>query len=223
MGLEVAEITFTYPDGPCLLQDFSANFNYGAITALRGPNGAGKTTLAKIILGILKAARGRVILDGENLAGLNVAQIGKKIGYVMQNPNQQMFCTTVAQEVEYGLRNLGLDEAEIIARRNYYLDYFQIKAHQDAFPFLLSQGERQRVVLAAVLAMRPAYLLLDEPTSSLDLYRRRLLGEYLRKICHKEGCGIIVISHDEGFMEKYCDETVFISREKEAFYGKPSA
>lgn len=206
MSLQAQELHFTYPraGGP-ILAGFSAEFAAGRITAVSGPMGCGKTTLGKLLVGILKPQQGRVVLDGADIASLSLAEIGRRIGYVMQNPQQQLFCPSVAEEVRFGLINAGLAAAEIEARLAFYLDYFHLLPLREAVPFRLSLGERQRLVLAAMLSLRPAYLILDEPTASLDVYRRRLLGEYLQKTASELGCGIIVFSHDQDFIDLYAE------------------
>lgn len=106
--------------------------------------------------------------------------------------------------MRYGLENLGLSEDEIQSRTDIYLDHFGLDDKRQAFPFRLSHGEKQRLVLAAVLAMKPEYLILDEPTASLDLKRRRILGQLLQSL----DCGVMVISHDDEFIRSFCDEKV---------------
>ncbi|MGI6257004.1 MAG: energy-coupling factor ABC transporter ATP-binding protein [Anaerovoracaceae bacterium] len=205
MSLQVKGISFGYPgEKNKVIENFSSAFSSDKITGLVGPNGSGKTTLARIIMGILRPEEGMILLDGKDLATDTLAQRGKKLGYVMQNPARQIFSATVEEEMEYGLRNLGLPEEEISRRREKYLDYFQISHHRKSFPYTLSHGEKQRLVLAAILAMEPSYLILDEPTASLDRQRSALLGKYLAGL----SSGIIVISHDEGFVEEYCHKVV---------------
>jgi len=215
MTLKAENITFSYNSkgkktkvSNPVLAHFSAEFEREQIVAVTGPNGCGKTTFGKVLIGILKQQEGIVRIDGINTKEMNLTQIGKKVGYAMQNPMQQIFCASVTDEVEYGLKNLDLPIEEIVTRRDYYLSYFQIEQYKDQFPFLLSQGEKQRLVLAAVLAMRPNYLILDEPTASLDSYRKKLLGEYLRRIVGELRCGIILISHDRAFISKYTDREI---------------
>lgn len=209
MKLKAERIDFTYPkEDKAVLTDFSAEFSSEHITALVGPSGCGKTTLTKILMGLLKPCSGRVMLDGEDLSQLSLAQIGRRMGYVMQNPAQQLFCTSVREEVEYGLRNLDLSREEIQERTSEYLAYFHLDEYEERFPFELSGGEKQRLVLAAVLAMQPKFLILDEPTAALDVYRRSLLGRRLRKIKHSLGCGVLIVSHDMDFIKTYCDRIV---------------
>lgn len=223
MSLDIKDLTFSYVNLPMcrreakevktVLSSFNASFETGRITALTGDNGSGKTTLARLIMGIQKAeGTGHFILDGEEIDGWTLAERGRKIGYVMQNPAKQIFNDTVLKEVMYGLSNQGISGAEEIARG--YIDMFGLADHIDDFPFDLSFGEKQRLVLASVIAMKPSYLILDEPTASLDQKHRRLLGELLLRIAKPEtdcaGCGVIVITHDRNFIGNYCDMEVKI-------------
>lgn len=207
MELSVEKLYFTYPGsgdfGP-VLKGISAVFPRGAVTAVTGANGCGKTTLVKNIAGILKPDSGRIKLGQRELHSLSLAEIGREIGCLLQNPSCQLFCRTAEEEIAFGLRRQGLEDAQIKEKTGYYLEYFQLTRYRREFPLHLSQGEKQRLVLGAVLALGPGYLLLDEPTSALDIYRRRLLGAYLQKI-KKEGRGIIFISHDRAFIERYAD------------------
>ena len=207
--LQAKNISYKYPRGKdWVLRNFSADFQKNHITAITGPNGCGKTTLSKSLVGICKPQRGNVYLDDVDIGGLSLAEVGEKIGLVMQNPNRQIFCTSVWDEVTYGLKNQQLPTAEIEQRAKFYLEYFQLWQHKDKFPFEMSYGEMQRLVLAAVLAMKPQYLLLDEPTASLDVYRQRLLGEQLQRVRQELRCGIIIISHDKRFIEKFTETQV---------------
>ena len=213
MSICAEKIAFSYCENKeLLLKDFNCRFDPTEIVAVTGPNGCGKTTLAKLLLGILKPKYGSVHIDGQNVGEMSLAEVGRKIGYVMQNPAQQLFCTSVEDEVLYGLKNLKLPPEEIKKRCDAYLKYFQMEQYSKTFPAFLSQGEKQRVVLAAILAMKPAYLLLDEPTASLDPCRRRILSEYLIRIRTELGCGIVVISHDREFIASCADRELQLVR-----------
>lgn len=205
MSLSVEEITYRYRGSRNdILRNLSLSFPDKERIVITGKNGCGKTTLARIITGILKPQSGRIYLNERDISDDSLAERGKRIGYVMQNPERQIFSSTVEEEVRYGLENLGLPEEEIVTRTEEYLRYFGIEHHRHDFPFALSHGEKQRLVLAAILAMKPEYLILDEPTASLDGKRKRVLGKYLQQL----DCGVIVISHDQSFYEQYCDRVI---------------
>lgn len=227
MSLQVRNINFQYKNVPhCrkdaeevnqVLKSFSADFASGEVTALTGDNGSGKTTLSRIIMGILTPSEGSVFVDGTCIDQWTLAQRGRLIGYVMQNPARQIFCKTVKEEIEYGIRNIeGLSNKEVEEIAAGHLEMFGLAHQLNAFPFELSHGEKQRLVLASVLAMKPKYLILDEPTASLDTQHKAVLGELLREIARPvtekncEGCGVIVISHDKGFISRYCDREVTV-------------
>ncbi|MGE5458883.1 MAG: energy-coupling factor ABC transporter ATP-binding protein [Methanobacterium sp.] len=192
-----------------VLHDFNVCFQPGQITAITGNNGCGKTTLTKLLVGILRPGAGRVCLSGNDLAKMSLAEIGRQVAYVFQNPAQQIFCTTVEKEIAFGLKNMELKPAETTRRINYYLDYFEMSAYRQTFPHSLSQGEKQRLMLAAILAMQPRYVILDEPTTGLDIYRRKLLGDYLLRM-KEDGHGIIFVSHQAKFINAYADRVIRI-------------
>jgi energy-coupling factor transport system ATP-binding protein len=207
--LQAKNISFHYPKSDkWILRNFSADFKKNEITAITGPNGCGKTTLSRVLVGIEKPQRGNVYLDDVDINQMSLAEIGKKIGLVMQEPCRQIFCTSVWDEVAYGLKNLNLSFEEIREKTHYYLKYFQLWEHRDKFPFEMSYGEIQRLVLAAVLAMEPEYLILDEPTASLDVFRQKLLGEQLLRVQKENRCGIIIISHDRKFIDEYAQNFI---------------
>ncbi|MDR0852332.1 MAG: energy-coupling factor ABC transporter ATP-binding protein [Clostridiales Family XIII bacterium] len=212
MALVAETITYSYGGGSSsvpppepAVDGFSASFEHGRVSAIMGPNGCGKTTLAKLLVGILKPLHGEVILDGTNLVGLTLAETGKRVGLVMQQPGRQLFCTSVKDEIEFGLKCLELSQEETEQRKNKYLEYFGLQQYEDRFPFELSTGEKQRLVIAAVVCMQPDYLILDEPTSALDRGRKRALGALLRRLSKDENTGVILISHDEWFVSEYAD------------------
>lgn len=210
MSLTVKDVYFRYPGaGGYVLEGVSAEFAPGSVTAVLGKNGCGKTTLVKILIGMLKPESGAVLLDGGDLSLKTIAQRGRRIGCVMQNPGSQMIGLTVREELSYGLRNQGFSETEIENKIKNYLDYFELGQGIDQYPLHLSLGEQQRLMLAAFLALEPDYIVLDEPTSALDGQRKRLLGAFLKKSCEK-GCGIILISHDRSFVKEYGDRNLIL-------------
>lgn len=214
-ALSVRGVTFRYgKDQPAVIDDFSADFACSEITALTGENGCGKTTLARIIVGILKPEAGTVTLGGEDLSGLSLAQTGRRIGYAMQEPSRQIFSLSIWEEVMYGLENMvsagELDHEQAEERVRKYLAIFDLYGREEEFPFSLSKGEQQRLVLASVLAMEPEFLILDEPTAALDRGRKEILAEHLEKLISnpEKKRGIIVITHDRDFAASCADRVI---------------
>ncbi len=200
--LELSQIRFSWPGKrTAVLSGINLTFTGKGITAVMGPNGCGKTTLTKLMVGILSPTSGEIRLEGRSLREYTLAQIGRRIGYVFQNPDHQFFCSSVAEEIGFGLTHLG-EEPEVVRERvNFYLDYFELLPYRDQFPLHLSYGEKQRLAIAAVLAGEPRFLILDEPTVGLDIYRKKLLEQHLHKVA-ESGRGIIIVSHDNRFVNQ---------------------
>jgi len=210
--ITVNDVTYGYPGGAApVLSGFSAFFKRGEITAVSGGNGCGKTTLSKLITGMLRPSGGSVLIDDTDISGMDLFAIGRRVGYVFQNPDNQLFCDTVYNEVAFGLRNLKIDNAEVDEKTSHYLDHFGLSRYKDVYPGKLSIGEKQRLALAAVLALGTDYLLLDEPTTGLDVLRRSELGELLTGLRDSGGCGIIVISHDKRFISRFAGREVVMT------------
>ena len=211
--ISVDNITFKYPltIAP-ILSGFSARFERGKIVALTGKNGGGKTTLTKLLVGILRPLSGSILLDDLCISGMDLFEIGQHVGYVFQNPDRQLFCDTVYNEVAYGPRNLGLDEMLVAQKVDSYLEYFDLTHYRETYPGKLSLGEKQRLALAAVLALGTDYLILDEPTSGLDERRKEELGDMLLKLRQEFNCGIVFVSHEADFIASYADRELVISR-----------
>ena len=204
--INVEYISYIYPsaDAP-VIDAFSASFRRGEIVAITGKNGCGKTTLTKLLVGILRPTSGLVSIDGVNMINMDLFEIGQRIGYVFQNPNRQLFCDTAFNEVAFGLRNMGFDEMHTEEKAAFYLDYFALSSYREAYPGKLSHGEKQRLALAAVLALGTNYLVLDEPTTGLDHRRQCELGEMQSELRQELKCGIVLVSHEVDFIARYAD------------------
>jgi energy-coupling factor transport system ATP-binding protein len=210
--LEIRQVSYFYPGKTePVLDKVSLNFDKEGITFVVGPNGSGKTTLTKLMVGILQPSNGEVYLKSRLIEEYSLAEIGRLVGYIFQNPSQQLFCTTVANEIAFGLRHRGMEPEAVKERVGFYLDYFELSAYRNVFPLNLSYGEKQRVAIAAVLANNPDFFILDEPTVGLDAYRKKLLEDYLEKVV-RLGKGMVIVSHDHSFVKRMADRVVSLEK-----------
>ena len=199
--IKLENVSYTYSGRmQPAVNDVSLALDKGEMAAITGLNGSGKSTLARLILGLLKAKPGKVYLDNRPINSYTLPDVGEKIGYVLQNPNQMLFNTSVYNEVAFGLRWKGLRGNELEKRCFEYLNLFELWPLRDILPFNLSEGHKQMVAISAVLALQPSCLILDEPTKSIDASRKKILTDALCDI-GRQGTGVIVISHDRNFVE----------------------
>jgi len=207
--INVEKVSFAYPNAEKdVLFDFSASFKHGEIVAVTGKNGCGKTTLTKLLAGMLRPSSGLVTIDGVNALNMDLFEIGQRVGYVFQNPDRQLFCDTVYNEVAFGLRNMGHSETQTKEKATHFLSHFGLSSYRETYPGNLSHGEKQRLALAAVLALGTGYLVLDEPTTGLDKRRQRELGETLLETKQELNCGIVFVSHEADFIAAFADRQV---------------
>lgn len=189
-----------------ILQNINLDFPGKNFTSITGPNGSGKTTLGKVITGIIPFQEGDVLIEGIDIKSLSLPHIGLKIGYLFQNPDKQIFAPTVYQELAFSMKFKNYCEDEIKKRTDEMLDIFDLRHIKDSNSYFLSQGEKQRLAIAAVLLNNPKFLILDEPTTGLDIKRKNDLSNYLDKIKHK--VGILMISHDKNFINRHSDRII---------------
>lgn len=198
--LVVENLTFRYRDrAEPAIRDISLELGHGELLLLAGASGCGKTTLARCINGLIPRSykgemQGRVLLNGQDTSGLPLAQISQMVGTVLQDPERQILGARVYSEVAFGLENLGLPRAEIQARLEEALEHLGISHLRDRETFHLSGGEKQKVALAGVLAMRPGILLLDEPLASLDPASAQEALALVRRLVD-EGMAVLMIEH----------------------------
>jgi energy-coupling factor transport system ATP-binding protein len=200
-------VTFAYPGGPPVLDQVSLTLAPGEVAALMGPSGAGKTTLARLALGLLRPQSGRIELCGYVTHRTPVSTLARLGGLVLQNPLHQLLASRVDDEVRLGLRHLP--PAEAAERAATMLETFGLRELQARHPLSLSEGERRRLALAAVLARRPQVLILDEPTLGQDERTRLALGNLIRRLA-AEGMAVLVISHDVEFVNDACDRVLLL-------------
>lgn len=192
--LHLASVTHSYPDGPPAVCDVTLTIREGEFIVLLGKNGSGKTTLAKLLSGLLVPTQGHIFFKGQELSRLPLVQVAQEVSYVFQNPDHQLFADTVEAEVAFGPHNIGLSAAEVGARVEEALKAVGLNEVRKHDPFLLGRGERQRLAVAALLALRPQVLILDEPTTGLDYREQRQMMELLRRL-HGEGRTVVIITH----------------------------
>jgi len=209
----IDSISFSYNRSESLIKDVSFNIEKNQHIGLIGPNGCGKTTLAKLMMGILKAKSGEIYLEDKDIKKLTLSDIGKKVGYVFQNPEFQLFCPTVKEQMYFSFRNNKETEiTEIDEKIEYLLRVFELDKYINQSPLNLSIGEKQRLALASVLSRDVDFLILDEPTTSLDILRIKQLEKYLSMIRQKAK-GYMIISHDRVFLNKHVDKLLILKAE----------
>jgi energy-coupling factor transport system ATP-binding protein len=209
--LDARDLGFSYADGIAALDGVSLSVAAGEFVALIGQNGSGKTTLAKHLNGLLSPQRGSVRLAGIDMRTLRLGEVARSVGFVFQDPDHQLFCATVEEEVAYGPRHLALDAAELAARVDRALAVCGLTGRRDEDPFLLSKGERQRLAVAAVLALEPRVLILDEPTTGLDHREQLTILELLRAL-NRAGRTVIVITHSPWLVAEHASRAVLMAK-----------
>jgi energy-coupling factor transport system ATP-binding protein len=211
MAIEVKDLTFAYPkSNNNALEHISVIIEKGEKVAIIGQNGAGKSTMVKTIDNIYKPTTGQIIIDGKDTAKMTTAQTAKMVGYVFQNPNDQIFNDNVVKEIEYVLRYWKLPEEEIIKRREEVLDITGIRPYIDIHPFDIPLPIRKFLTVAVVLAVDPDYVILDEPTAGQDNWGRnqlKIVMDYLQA----KGKAIITISHDMEFVAENFNRVIVMA------------
>jgi cobalt/nickel transport system ATP-binding protein len=205
--LEVRGLAHVYPDGHQALYGVDLHVHAGERVALLGPNGAGKTTLVLHLNGILQASAGSVAVSGLPVEKANLKEVRRRVGIVFQDPDDQLFMPTVRDDVAFGPRNLGLQGAELDRRVVDALEQVGMADLVDRPPHHLSFGQRRRVAVATVLAMRPEILVLDEPSSNLDPASRRELADILRSL----DVTVLMVTHDLPYALELCPRSVVLS------------
>ncbi len=200
-------LTFGYGGGEVVLDGLDLSVAHGERVAVLGPNGAGKTTLMLHLNGLLQGS-GELEVTGLPVRSETLGALRARVGLVFQDPDDQLFMTTVAEDVGFGPRNLGLGEAEVTERTRRALAAVRMEAAVARAPHQLSMGERRRVAIAGVLAMEPELLVLDEPSANLDPRARRELLDVLAAL----DCTLLVVTHDLPFAAELCERAVILSR-----------
>ncbi len=200
------------------LDDVTFDIERGSFIGLIGRNGSGKTTLAKHLNGLIRPTQGTVTVDGLDASKHSVGEMAAHVGFVFQNPDHQIFCSTTKEEIAFGPAALGLDGATVFKRVDEMLTLFDLHRYEDVSPATLGYGERRAVALSSVLAMRTPILVLDEPTAGLD---HRLAARFLGTIekLNQRGVTIVMISHDMRAVYRYCTHVLELEDGKVVQYG----
>ena len=209
--LHLQSVSHIYPGDSPAVCDVTLSIAEGEFIALLGQNGSGKTTLAKHLSGLLAPTQGQVFLRGQELRQVPLHKLAQEVSYVFQNPDHQLFADTVEEEVAFGPRNIGLGTAEVEVRVHEALTAVGLGSLRKSDPFLLGRGERQRLAVAALLALRPGVLILDEPTTGLDYTEQRRMMDLLRRL-HREGRTIIIITHVPWVAVEYAERALLMAQ-----------
>ena len=229
MPIQIEHLTHTYmpgsPFSAVALRDITLTIEDGELIGLLGHTGSGKTTLVQHLNGLIKPTEGKVLVDGLDTSDKNTSllEVRRKVGLVFQYPEYQLFEETVAKDIAFGPKNLGLSEAEIdqrvrTAMEKVGLDYEEIAERS---PFELSGGQMRRVAIAGVLAMQPKVLVLDEPTAGLDPAGRRSILDMIRQLHAAGGLTVIMVSHSMDDISTLATRLIVMSKGELAMTGTP--
>ncbi|MEE8632553.1 MAG: ATP-binding cassette domain-containing protein [Candidatus Bathyarchaeia archaeon] len=208
--IDVKRVSFTYPNGTEALREVSIRVRDGEFLAVMGQNGAGKTTLVKLFNGLLKPTSGKVLVDNVNTKDTSVAKLARSVGFVFQNPDNQLFCETVEEEISFALRNFGFDESRVKRRVTWALNLLGLNEYRKTSPFMLSGGERKRVALASVLAWDPKVVVMDEPTIGQDHRQKEKLRQFIIQL-NSQGKTVVIVTHDVEFVAECAPRIVLMS------------
>lgn len=223
--IEVSDLTYLYRSGSgnnvLALNGVNMQVYRGEILAITGQNGSGKSTLARHFNALLTPRSGTVIVDGLSVADKkNTAAIRRSVGMVFQNPDNQLVSSVVEEDIAFGPENLGVPQAEIIDRVDWALESLNLKAFRYRSPNSLSEGQKQLVAIAGVLAMKPKCIVLDEPTAHLDPKGKREVLENVLRLNKEEGITTILLTH---FMNEvvHCDRMIVMDQGEVKMTGTP--
>ncbi|MBI4333977.1 MAG: ATP-binding cassette domain-containing protein [Chloroflexi bacterium] len=219
--LEARGISVSFISGRNVLEAISLTIEAGEFAFLLGPNGSGKTTLLRTFAGLLKPNQGKVLLAGREISQWKPADLYAKIGFVFQDPNDQLFASTVAQDVAFGPQNLGLPALEIENRLTAALREVDMLDHKDRAIQTLSFGQKRRVALAGVLAMQPEIIFLDEPTSGLDPRTAIRIMHLFLGLARRRGVTLLMATHDVDLASLYATNIYVLDRGQIVTSGAP--
>jgi len=201
--IRVEHLCYQYDSGGMILNDVNFAVEENDFVVIRGRNGCGKTTLLKNISGLLRPARGKILLRGRDMAAMSVAEIAKEIGFIMQDPDRQLFTSTVYDEVAFALKGRDAMRDQVEAA----LSLVGLQDQREHFPLALNRADRVKTVFAAILAMGPRIIMLDEPFAGQDMKGCRLIADILADL-HQKGYTILVVTHNTAVIAEYARRLV---------------
>ncbi|HEY3058296.1 MAG TPA: ABC transporter ATP-binding protein [Chloroflexota bacterium] len=221
--LVVSDLSFTYPPPRRTeaLKHLDLELQPGAVVALVGQNGSGKTTLARCLSGLLKPTAGRVLVDNRDIHRMSIRERARYVGYVFQNPDQQIFKDPVLEDVAFGPMNLGVGRPEALEISELVLRALGLWDKRDVHPFRLSKGDRQRLAIAAIAAMRPAVIVIDEPTTGQDLHQSHAIMSLLAQMAREFDQTVLAITHAMHLVAAHCDLMIALCEGEIITQGSP--
>lgn len=230
MSIELKNIAFTYGQGTafehCAIKNIDLKIEKNEFIGIIGQTGSGKSTLVQLLNGLLKATAGDILYDGKSIYEKNydMKTLRQKVGLVFQYPEHQLFEVDVLSDVCFGPRNLGLSSEEAKERAKEALAMVGMKeSHYTKSPFELSGGQKRRVAIAGVLAMKPEYLILDEPSAGLDPKARDEILGTIAGLKEKTGISIILVSHSMEDVAKYVDRLIVMNKSELIYDDTPKS
>lgn len=217
--LEVKNLQFSYQDTP-VITGVDLTIYRGEIVAIVGQNGSGKTTLVKHFNGLLRPDTGNIFVNKESITNKSVAEMAHTVGYVFQNPDHQIFADTVFEEVEFGLKNLGVSSSTRKEVVTTVLKQTGLDQYTNTHPTSLSGGEKQRLAIASVLVMNPQILILDEPTTGLDLKSSQSIINLVKEL-HRENHTVVLVTHDMKLVAEMAQRIIVLKQGEVAADGCP--
>ena len=213
MAIEFINVSFRYPNGFLANKNLNLRIEEGERVAIVGQNGAGKTTAVKLMNGLHKPTEGDVFIDGINTKERTTAEIAKYVGYVFQNPDEQIFNPDVRSEVSYMPKHLKMEDEEVIRRIRWAMELTGVRQYQKINPLDLPYPIRKFVTIAAVIAMEPRYVILDEPTAGQDLKGIKILEKLLDEL-QQRGISVITITHDMEFVANNFERVIAMANKE---------
>jgi cobalt/nickel transport system ATP-binding protein len=220
-AIQTINLYHAYPDGTKAIENVNFSVEKGKIIALLGPNGAGKSTLLHHFNGLLMPTSGKVNIMEKEVTKKSLDEIRQKVGLIFQDPDDQLFARTVAQDIAFGPTNLKLSKQEIEQRVNWALEVTDLKGLENKAPQNLSGGQKRRASIAGVLAMKPEIVILDEPISNLDPKTASKILHLLTQLNKELGLTMIIATHDVDLVPLFADEICILNKGQILMQGPP--